>query len=318
MKYIDPYDFLKLNVSSPAEVNLAVLAEAKQKLLADFELSTDEKLVWQDVELSKSEAIAILEQLEDPILREDHWKIRQLPGMRILLRDHKLSGMLKAELEQLHSQPSLRALVLPLMVAAFSQVLRKALSDQKLQEFGMVLNLMQPFQLDDDAPLWQDSLRLLDSLTGQMQEAAGNPESRQRIMTTCGSTEICAMLNRIPDRFQQWRDAYAVALARLVVANFNPITNNAGAKQKIARIQAVYRAFQSLKISQQAKQLLQDLELTFAFLMADQGGRTGTQPMPQLTGLGAGNGTNSIIMIVVSIVLSLVGSLIFYVIKHGR
>lgn len=318
MKYIDPYDFLKLKVSSPDEVDAATLAEAKKRLLAEFEFSADGMLAWQGASLSKSEAIAILEQLEDPALREGYWKIRQLPGMRILLRDHKLSGMLKAELAELPGQPSFQQMVLPLMLAAFSQVLRKALSDQKLQEFGMVLNLIQPFSLDDEAPLWEDSLRLLDSLTGLMQESAGKPEARQRIMITCGSAEICAMLNRIPYRFQAWRDAYGVALAKLVVANYRGITSNVGVKQKMALMQAACIAYRSLEISAQAKASLQYEESKMASLMSVPAAIIGTQPMPQIGSLGGGNGTTSIIMIVVSIVLSLIGSLVLYVIKHGR
>ncbi len=248
MNYIDPYDFLGLQVNSPDEVDGPKLQRAKRRLLADLEFAADGILKWGDHEIGKSQALAFVDQMEDAALRRDYWWMRQSIGVKEFLQRQTFSASLKLELEQMRKQASLQALALPFLLPVFSAVLRKAAADQRLADFGKALSLINPFNLVDEDPLWQGTVQLFNGHIGGMQRALEQPEAylADFPLATYGSTELCAMLNRLPAKYGMRRDEFAIALLRLITAH-----RRAGAT--IAVCKKAIKGLETLDLSREAQ-----------------------------------------------------------------
>lgn len=76
MAYRSPFLLLGVEVS-PAEIDRNYLKRLRRKVLAEFELSDSPLASFGGVEMDKSQALALLDQLEDPAACQFHFRVKE-------------------------------------------------------------------------------------------------------------------------------------------------------------------------------------------------------------------------------------------------
>ena len=90
MQYIDPYTLFDLDPGASEELDRAQIKRAKQKVLAEFELSEEVVIELQGYEVDKATALRLLEELENPEQRQQHWYLHQHPPLQKFMQLQKV------------------------------------------------------------------------------------------------------------------------------------------------------------------------------------------------------------------------------------
>ncbi len=221
MVYLSPYQLLELDTTPPEDLDATVLRRVQRKLMADFDLSQEAVVVRAGIELDKSTALKLIEELKDPERAALHWRVHQDKGLSSFLRD------------PLHTHPEVipeieigqfRSFVSPYLGDAINQFLRKAL---RLKEYSIACEAVEKISYlvfrDQEAAFqstrtWMDQrFKDLESWTAAIEKV--NYQSEE--VLTALNKRLIFFLNFLPDRYQNWRNRYAVALLNFSLPTIN-------------------------------------------------------------------------------------------------
>lgn len=102
MHYINPFELLEITPDNLSDVDSATIKRAKKKLLAEIELSETDTIIHQDIELSKSDCIRAIDDLDNKDKSEFHFFIYQHKHLKRFLTSGKMSFFDNYQVESIY------------------------------------------------------------------------------------------------------------------------------------------------------------------------------------------------------------------------
>jgi hypothetical protein len=216
MPFIDPFDLLQLNVSRPEDVEAAILRRAKQKLMADFELSGDGYIEWNGERIDKTTVIDLLDRMEDPAQRAQFWEMRKLPGLIDFLKAPNIQTFKAMDRPKVTENPALQRFCSTYIAPAFEVCLTRALMQSRWPDARYLL-VSAPLLVAQDYEIgFKGAIRFVKTKTLALEEMQ-HPVQASFDPLEYYETAFIETLNKFPDAYQQVRNRYAELLGRFAI-----------------------------------------------------------------------------------------------------
>lgn len=221
MGYLDPYQLLELGSIPPQKLDQATLRRAQRKLMADFDLTEEAVIVRSGIELDKSTALNLVEELKDPVQAALHWQVHQDKGLSSFLRDPL--NQHPEVLPQLEIG-DLRAFISPYLGEALNRFLRNALRKKDYSAAAEAVEKISYLVFRDQEAAFQSSRSWIDQRLRDLSTWAENINQvnyRSEEVIKTIDKRLIFFLNFLPNRYQTWRNRYAVALIKFALPTVN-------------------------------------------------------------------------------------------------
>jgi|GEM_PF-6490752 len=225
MQYVDPYALFSFDVHSPEELDRSQLKRAKQKILAEFELSEDIVIDFNGKSLDKATVLQLLEDMESVEKRRHHWILHQHSSLRSFLENPQVRYLRNVPSAEQLGDESFRKFLGYYLAPIFDQVLTQ---NFKLKRKPEVSLLLQKFELlspmDQDVAMKGVSrfLNLNIQAIRAVIEGGNDALMGFKDKEIYGST-LMNLMNRLPQAYQHLRNRYADALEDLAIALQNKV-----------------------------------------------------------------------------------------------
>jgi hypothetical protein len=102
MQYINPFEVLNLNSENLSEINVSVIKKATKKLFAEIELSDSASVLVNGYNLTKTDCISILADLDDDTRKKFHFFILKNKNLNDFLKDGNLNFFREFKIENIY------------------------------------------------------------------------------------------------------------------------------------------------------------------------------------------------------------------------
>ncbi len=216
MHYIDPYELFQLNVQAPSEVTKEVLKRARQKILAEFELSDDIVIKKAGAELDKATALQLLEELENPIKRSHHWHLHANPQLKDFLREEKLRYLRYLPEAENLGDAEFRKFLSEQLAPIYDRHLSENIRKGRRPEVSLILQRLDLITDWDMDVALKGAIRYFNQYAQEISQLVDRPEElRQARVDHLFELEQIKLLNRFPRVYQHVRNRYAESLRKL-------------------------------------------------------------------------------------------------------
>lgn len=124
MHYINPFNLLNIQSENLSDIDSSTIRRAKKSLLADIELSDNDTIEHHGIELTKSDCIRIVDDLDNKDKKEFHFFIAQNPDLNSFLTKGDLTFFHNYKVESIYKLNDFIDFISPY----FTQQYAKALS----------------------------------------------------------------------------------------------------------------------------------------------------------------------------------------------
>ena len=123
MQYINPFSLLNIKSDNLADVNNAIINRAKRKLLAEIELSDDNTTDYYGYELTKSDCIRVIDELDNKDKKEFHFYINQNEHLNNFLSTRSLSFFENYKIDSIYKLPEFLDFISPYFCEQYDKIL---------------------------------------------------------------------------------------------------------------------------------------------------------------------------------------------------
>ncbi len=220
MQYIDPYALFDFDPASPDELDRSQVRRARQKILAEFELSDDIVIEFKGHSVDKSTALRLLEELEQPDKKWQHWYLHQNPFLQQFLSQQKVRFLRNiAPAEELGDE-AFRAFLSKQLVPIFDQLLTENFKKGRKPEVSLLIQRLDLIHSRDHDLALKGTLRHINLNIQSLKDAMADPEGNLEFFDgpELYSNSLIDLLNRLPNLYQHIRNRYADALEEWAIA----------------------------------------------------------------------------------------------------
>ena len=221
MSYLDPYQLLQLEVEAPSEIEPAMLKRAQRKLLAEFELSGEAVVKVHGVELDKSTALKLVEELRDPDRAALHWQVHQDPQLQLFLKEPTYQH--PDSIPDLQPGP-FQDFIGPYVAVALDRFFQVSLREKEFSLAAEGVDRLAYLRFKDQEDAIKSVRKWLEQRLEDLEEWSENIKEvnfRSDPVRTCLNKRLIFFLNSLPDRYQTWRNRYALALLKFSLPTVN-------------------------------------------------------------------------------------------------
>ena len=221
MAYRNP--FLLLGVeASPAEIDRNFLKRLRRKVLADFELSDSPVANFNGTELDKSQALALIEQLEDPAACQFHFRVREEKEWLDFLNGQasRIPDL------QAPDNPAIASRLAPLWATAATELIRQQLKEGDFDAIVAALPgiawLAPPQQEQVLTPIERFHNRQKEQIEQFTNQIRSLDLQKVKIWQYL-DLRYLRLLNQLPAHYQSLRNRYVESLIQLARALVNQL-----------------------------------------------------------------------------------------------
>lgn len=220
MQYIDPYSLFEFDLSSPDELDRSQIRRAKQKILAEFELSEDIVIEFKGHSVDKSTALRLLEELEDPGKKWQHWYLHQNPFLQQFLSQQKVRFLRNIAPAGELGDEAFRTFLSKQLVPIFDRLLTENFKKGRKPEVSLMIQRLDLIHSRDHDLALKGTLRHINLNIQALKEAISGEETNLAFFDgqELYSNSLIDLLNRLPSLYQHVRNRYADALQDLAIA----------------------------------------------------------------------------------------------------
>ncbi|QEM07642.1 tetratricopeptide repeat protein [Mucilaginibacter rubeus] len=141
MHYINPFNLLSIQADSLSEIDSSTIRKAKKILLANIELSDNEAIDYNGVEITKSACLSIIDELDDKNKKEFHFFIFKNLRLNDFLFDGDLDFFRYFKIESIYALPEFIAFISPYFSLQFDKSLSKNFKKQNFSDVKLLLSI---------------------------------------------------------------------------------------------------------------------------------------------------------------------------------
>ena len=227
MQYIDPYTLFDLDPGTTESLDRDQIKRAKQKVLAEFELSEEVVIELQGYEIDKATALRLLEELENPEKRQQHWVLHQTPALQKFMQQQKVRLLKQIPPADQLGDDAFQAFLSQQLVPVFDRLLSDNFRRGRKPEFALLVSRLDLIGPRDRDTAMSGTMRQINLNLQALNEAASG--SAEELVQFEGEemwgNHLIEMVNRLPDMYQNVRNRYAEALQSLAVRLENEQSN---------------------------------------------------------------------------------------------
>ena len=105
MNYINPFELLNIQSENLSDIDSSIIRRAKKNLLADIELSDNNTINHNGIELTKSDCIRAVDDLDNKDKNEFHYFIFKNPDLNSFLTNGDLHFFKTYKSESIYKLP---------------------------------------------------------------------------------------------------------------------------------------------------------------------------------------------------------------------
>jgi len=141
MTYINPFDLLKIKSENLSGIDSSTIRKAKRTLLADIELSDNSTINHHGIELTKSDCIRVIDELDNEEKKEFHFFVFQNPDLNSFLTKGDLRFFKTYKVESIYKLPEFLDFVSPFFIIQFDKQLCFNYKEQSINNVKLLLSV---------------------------------------------------------------------------------------------------------------------------------------------------------------------------------
>jgi tetratricopeptide (TPR) repeat protein len=141
MIYLNPFKLLNIQADNLSEIDPLTIRKAKKILLANIELSDNEAIDYNGVEITKSVCLSIIDELDDKNKKEFHFFIFKNQHLNDFLFDGDLDFFRYFKIESIYALPEFIAFISPYFSFQFDKSLSKNFKKQNFSDVKLLLSI---------------------------------------------------------------------------------------------------------------------------------------------------------------------------------
>ena len=221
LPYISPFRNLGLDLT--AELDKNTLNLAKNRLLAEFDLSRTGTIQRGSAEMTKSDVIQLFDSLDNADNLAHHRQIANNRGLLAFLEKQQLDNKNAFVDDLAFSSAAFKAFVRPYLVQSCTAYMLNSFKNGQSANLKQFPNdLLNQLETNDVESIWQAVDAYLKQQRTQADNLTERIKGRDKIKIDDAqafrSPQFVACLNWLPDRFQDFRTGYVASLFYLAEA----------------------------------------------------------------------------------------------------
>jgi len=141
MNYINPIDLLNLNAESISDVDSLTIRKAKKALLAEIELGDTDSIFHNNIELTKSDCIGAIDDLDNKDKKDFHLFIYQNKNLNNFLTNGDLAFFHNYKVESIYKLPDFIVFISPYFSVQYAKALSRNFKTNKLSNVKALLSI---------------------------------------------------------------------------------------------------------------------------------------------------------------------------------
>lgn len=141
MNYINPFDLLNIQSENLSDIDSSIIRRAKKKLLADIELSDNDSIDHNGIELTKSDCIRAVDDLDHKDKNEFHYFIFKNPDLNSFLTSGDLRFFKTYKSESIYKLAEFLDFISPFFTFQYDKQLALNYKKQDIEKVKLLLSL---------------------------------------------------------------------------------------------------------------------------------------------------------------------------------
>jgi len=226
MHYINPFELLEIKSDNLSEINSSIIRRAKKNLLAEIELSGTITISRNGSEITKSDCIRAIDELDNNDKKEFHFFIYQNESLNNFLSDGSLDFFKSYKIESIYKLPEFIDFISLFFVQQYGKQLSKNFKNNNLENVKLILSV-NPITNEAFTELcYKPTYSLLKEIQNEIIKITKDIENKTSIYIENnfeGLPEIIknkvnvSLINILPTYFQSLRNQFAQTIRNLAI-----------------------------------------------------------------------------------------------------
>lgn len=226
MNYINPYRLLDVNATILSDIDPKALIKEKKKLLQEIELSDTETITHNGIQLTKSDCIRAIDEIDNPAKRDFHFFIFQNKDLNDFLSHGRLTFFEYFRTESIYKLPEFLDFVSPYFSFQYNRVLSKAFKTKNYQAVAKILSVKPITNAQYFESCYKSTYAIVRDIEDEVKSLLNVIENEESefietdfygLDTHIKSRIDIHLINLLPSYFQSIRNDLANAIKRLAI-----------------------------------------------------------------------------------------------------
>ena len=143
MQYINPFELLNLKTDDLSAIDTKLINKAKRQLLTEIELSDTNTIKHNGIELTKSDCIRAIDDLDNKDKREFHFFIFQNKYLKEFLSECKIGFFENYKAESIYKLPEFLNFISPFFTKQYDKLLALNFKSGHTENVFKILSVKQ-------------------------------------------------------------------------------------------------------------------------------------------------------------------------------
>lgn len=226
MHYINPYQLLDVNATSLSDIDPKALIKEKKKLLQEIELSDTETITHNGVELTKSDCIRAIDEIDNSEKKDFHFFIFQNHDLNAFLSTGRLSFFENFRTESIYKLPEFVDFISPYFSYQYNRVLSKVFKNRNHQAVSKILAVKPLTNTQYFESCFKSTYAIVRDFEDEIKSLSSDIESEESTFIEddfygldehIKSKIDIDLINLLPSYFQSIRNDLANSIKRLAI-----------------------------------------------------------------------------------------------------
>lgn len=230
MQYINPYELLNISATSLSDIDSKTIIREKKKLFQEIELSEHNIITYKGIEVTRSECIKAIDELDYKNKQEFHFFIYQNKPLNDFLSIGSLSFFENYKVESIYKLSAFTDFISPFFDQQYDKVLSNNFKCWEKEKVSIILSVKPITDVSSNENCYKSTYQLLKEIDNEINKLKNEITSNNSPHTNNKFTELSKvvkrkinveLLNFLPLYFQNIRNQIASSINNLSTAVFN-------------------------------------------------------------------------------------------------
>jgi tetratricopeptide (TPR) repeat protein len=224
MHYINPFELLEIKSEHLSDINSSVIRRAKRNLLAEIELNDTLTFNHNGNEITKSDCIRAIDELDNNDKKEFHFFIYQNTDLKRFLSDGNLTFFKTYKAESIYKLPEFLDFISPFFAQQYGKQLALNFRNNNLENVKLILSV-KPITNEAFTELcYKPTYSIIKETEAEIIKITKDIENKtsqhiqndfEMLPQTINKKANVALINILPSYFQSLRNQFAQTIRNL-------------------------------------------------------------------------------------------------------
>jgi len=139
--YINPIALLNINAENVSDLDVLIIRKAKKSLLAEIELNDTENILYNGIELTKSDCLRVIDELDNKDKKDFHLFIYQNKNFNNFLSKGDITFFNSYKVESIYKLPEFIDFISPYFTQQYEKALSKNFINKNTANVKLLLSI---------------------------------------------------------------------------------------------------------------------------------------------------------------------------------